>query len=68
MELSIVRSHNTYEIRASTVSQGEVLKIVLSEEEGNELLEMSNYNYKDIVCRMDIRDGVLQLVQEGEGD
>ena len=68
MELSIVRSHNTYEIRASPVNQGEVLKIVLSEEEGNELLEMSNYNYKDIVGRLGIREGVLQLVDEGEGD
>ena len=68
MEISIVRSHNRYAIRAKNVqdTNEEVVKLCLTEEEGNSLLEENCYNYKEIVEKLEIKRGQLRIRGEGE--
>lgn len=60
----MVRRHLTYEIRCTREGLDHTFKLVLGEEEGNALLEESNYDYQGIVGKLDIEDGELVL---GEG-
>ncbi len=63
-EIKIVRSHLAYEIRATAIGEEleDPIKLVLSENVGNQLLEDNDYDYRRIIEKVGLRDNQLVVL------
>jgi len=63
-EIKIVRSHLTYEIRATAIGEDleDPIKLVLNENAGNQLLEDNDYDYRRIIDKVALRENQLILL------
>jgi len=68
-EIKIVRSHLAYEIRATAIGEDleDPIKLVLSENAGNLLLEDNDYDYRRIIEKVALRGNQLILSQANPG-
>jgi hypothetical protein len=68
-EIKIVRSHLAYEIRATAIGEDleDPIKLVLSENAGNLLLEDNDYDYRRIIEKVSLRGNQLILSQANPG-